>query len=43
MKQMLAAYYIRFCALNSQHYAHRQALSAAKKAFAHTKALLSYD
>jgi len=43
MKQMLATYSIRFCALNSQKYNHPGALSSAKKAIGYIRNILTFD
>jgi len=43
MKHMLTTYNIRFCALNSQQYNHKQALASAKKALTYIRSILTFD
>lgn len=43
MKHLLTAYSIRFCALNSQQYNHKQALASARKAIAYIRSILTFD
>lgn len=43
MKHLLTTYSIRFCALNSQQYNHKQALASAKKAISYIRSILTFD
>ncbi len=43
MRHMLAAYSIRFCALSSQQYNHKEALMSAKKAIGYVKNIFMFD
>jgi hypothetical protein len=43
MKHMLTTYSIRFCALNSQQYNHKQALTSSKKAIGFIRSILTFD
>lgn len=43
MKHLLTTYSIRFCALNSQQYNHKQALVSAKKAISYIRSVLTFD
>lgn len=43
MKHLLTTYSIRFCALNSQQYNHKQALASSKKAIAYVRSILTFD
>lgn len=43
MKQLLAEYCIRFCALNSQKNNHKQALISSKKSIGYIRNMLTFD